>query len=395
MSLFDMDVIGSQETKAMLKEVARFAAKIMRPAGIELDSLDGVADIFKKESVFWEVWKGYRKLDLHLNGIPEALGGMGEPDWLASILLAERLGAADIGLALSLNASDAAFKCMALFKTPAADKLAGAYCADRDCAMIGALSATCGLDDPDAETGITAEQKGAGWVLNGGEPKVTNGAIATHAVFAVTVREQDGQDGRGFCVVPLGEKGVTVGPSRKRPGQRTLNQAGIRLKDVKIPKGLCAVMGQKEMEEARRKRASGEIRFVSAVYTGAAMGAWEEAAKYAKGRIQGGQPIYFHKNIQLQFFNMLKNLEAARASIRRTAMYQANSASPAPAVFGAAAKCLAAETATLVASEAIQIFGGYGLTKEFPAEKIWRDARIGMIEHGINEDLALHAMAAL
>lgn len=395
MSLFDLDPIQSGEVKAMLKEVSRFAGKIMRPAGIELDSVEDPAEIYKQESVFREVWKAYRKLDLHLNGIPEALGGMGEPDWLASILLAERLGSADIGLALGLFMSDAAFKCISLLKTPAADKLVSAYCADRDCAMIGALAAACRLDGPDAEAAITAEQKGAGWILNGGEPRVTNGGVASHAVFAVTVREKDGQDGRGFCVVPLDEKGVTVGPSRKRPGQRTLNQAGIRLKDVKIPKGLLAVMGEKEMEAARRKRMSEEIRFVSAVYTGAGIGAFEEAAKYAKGRIQGGQPIYFHKNIQLQFFNMLKNLEAARASIRRAAMFQANSATPLPSVFGAAAKCLAAEVASQVASEAIQIFGGYGLTKEFPAEKIWRDARLGMIEHGINEDLALHAMAAL
>jgi acyl-CoA dehydrogenase len=127
------------------------------------------------------------------------------------------------------------------------------------------------------------------------------------------------------------------------------------------------------------------------VFAGLAKAAFDEAFRYAKERIQGGVPIFEHQTIKLKLMRMFALAEAARANMRRMAMYNLhNPFSPAVA-HAVAAKCFSTEAATTIASEAIQIFGGYGLTKEFPIEKMFRDARASMIEDGVNDALAIRA----
>jgi alkylation response protein AidB-like acyl-CoA dehydrogenase len=130
------------------------------------------------------------------------------------------------------------------------------------------------------------------------------------------------------------------------------------------------------------------------VFAGLARAAFDEAYRYSKERVQCGRPIFEHQNIKLKLFKMYKMVESARSLARRTALHNAVSMSPAapPAV---ASKVLSTETAFKVASEAIQIFGGNGLSKEYCIEKIFRDARASMIEDGVNESLALAAMEYL
>ncbi|MBW1819659.1 MAG: acyl-CoA dehydrogenase, partial [Deltaproteobacteria bacterium] len=97
-----------------------------------------------------------------------------------------------------------------------------------------------------------------------------------------------------------------------------------------------------------------------------------------------------HQNIKLKLFKMFTMVEAARGAARRMALYNAVNEPPS-APHAVACKCLSTETATFVASEAMQIFGGYGLTREYPVEKMFRDARAAMIEDGVNETLSIAA----
>ena len=131
------------------------------------------------------------------------------------------------------------------------------------------------------------------------------------------------------------------------------------------------------------------------VFAGLAKAAFDEAFKYSQERIQGGVPIFEHQNIKLKLFKMFTMVEAARASARRMALYNAAHPEAPSGTHAVAAKCLSTETATFVASEAMQIFGGYGLAKEYPIEKMYRDARAGMIEDGVNETLSLQAVEFL
>jgi alkylation response protein AidB-like acyl-CoA dehydrogenase len=120
---------------------------------------------------------------------------------------------------------------------------------------------------------------------------------------------------------------------------------------------------------------------------GLAQAALDEALKYAKTRKQGGRPLIEHQSIKLKLFNMFTMVESARAYARQVALESAMQP-PGSAKHSLSAKILATETAYHVASEAIQIHGGYGMSREFFIEKLFRDARVGMLGEE-NNSLAL------
>ena len=133
-------------------------------------------------------------------------------------------------------------------------------------------------------------------------------------------------------------------------------------------------------------------------FAGTAQAALEEALAYSKTRVQGGKPISKHQNIKLKLVDMFASVEAARSLARRVAVYnigRVRGMRPPALHYAIASKIFSTETAFRVASEAIQVFGGYGLSKEYVIEKIFRDARTAMIEDGVNESLAIEAADAL
>ena len=124
------------------------------------------------------------------------------------------------------------------------------------------------------------------------------------------------------------------------------------------------------------------------MFVGVARAAFEHALAYAHERKQGGVPIVQHQSVRSRLFGMYRKVEAARALARRVVI--ANATAPQPALQGAiASKITATQTAFEVASEAVQIFGGAGMSREYPVEKLLRDARASMIEDGCNELLAI------
>jgi alkylation response protein AidB-like acyl-CoA dehydrogenase len=123
------------------------------------------------------------------------------------------------------------------------------------------------------------------------------------------------------------------------------------------------------------------------LFVGVARAAYEHAVDYAKERVQGGKPIFEHQSVRGRLFEMFMKVEAARALARRVAAH--NATHPPVIQFSIAAKVFCTNTAFEVASEAVQIFGGNGLSREYPVEKLLRDARASMIEDGCNEVLGL------
>jgi alkylation response protein AidB-like acyl-CoA dehydrogenase len=133
---------------------------------------------------------------------------------------------------------------------------------------------------------------------------------------------------------------------------------------------------------------------MGAGFVGVARAAFELALDYAEERVQGGLPIGRHQQVRYRLFQMFRRVEAARALARRVAEY--NAAAPQPALLGSvASKITSTQTAYEVAGEAVQIFGGNGLTREYPVEKLLRDARASLIEDGCNELLAIKGGAML
>jgi alkylation response protein AidB-like acyl-CoA dehydrogenase len=184
--------------------------------------------------------------------------------------------------------------------------------------------------------------------------------------------------------------------SRPRPldklGQRTLNQGEIFFDDVRVPASHMALGPEAyaiglEMMLAHANAAMGQL------FVGVARSAYEHAVDYAKERVQGGVPIFQHQSVKARIFKMFTKLEAARSLARRVALY--NAQGPPMVHYSIATKVYCTNTAFEVASDALQIFGGNGLSREYPMEKLLRDARASMIEDGCNEVLGIVGAARL
>jgi alkylation response protein AidB-like acyl-CoA dehydrogenase len=409
MGYLELDPTFNDEHKAVQDMARRFAMEVMRPAGAELDKLSDPADVIAEGSVLWDVFKQQRELDLHKAAIPVEFGGMaGEGGPLTGVLIAEQMGIGDAGLAISLGVSAFPFRLAAMSPDPELQQLARDYCEDPDCEMIGCWALTEpehgsdwiigseeGADPSKMAPSLKAELKGDEYILNGQKAAwVSNGTIATHAVLHVGLDPSLGMEGTGIAVVPLDLPGVSRGKPLDKIGQRPLNQGEIFFEDVRLPKAYMIVgdpaMGTYMVQATLTGANSG----MAALFAGLAQGAYDEALNYAKERVQGGVPIFEHKNIKLKIFDMFVAVEAARAYVRRLSTY--NIANPTGSLQHAiAGKILSTETAFNVASEAISIFGGNGLSKEYPIEKMFRDAKAAIIEDGENSALALKGASLL
>ncbi|MDI6795532.1 MAG: acyl-CoA dehydrogenase family protein, partial [Desulfatibacillaceae bacterium] len=218
MPIRDIDIIADRQSAAMQKEVKGFASRLVRPAGVEIDMAAAPEAVFAKTSPLWGVFAAYRKLDLHLPGIDEKLGGMGQIDSLARVLMAESLGYADLGLAISLMISDNAFGHIALFEGKAPLKTVQDYCADSpSCSLVGALPASLGVLPLSREAtespspALTALPKGKQYEISGDLPRVFNASIASHLVTDILVEPPDSAPWHGLAAIPLEIKGINRG----------------------------------------------------------------------------------------------------------------------------------------------------------------------------------------
>jgi|TARA_B100000315_G_scaffold73405_1_gene66993 alkylation response protein AidB-like acyl-CoA dehydrogenase len=245
-------------------------------------------------------------------------------------------------------------------------------------------------DNPKITPNVQAELKGDHYIINGQKAAwVSNGSIATHCVLHAGVDNSRGMAGQSVFLVPLDLPGVSRGKPLNKMGQRALNQGEIFFEDVEIPR------------DYRFEPAGGTARGrqppmagMAVLFAGLARAALDEAVAYARQREQVGKPIIQHQNVSLKLFEMFMQVEAARSFARRMYMYNAES-DDGSYLHSIAGKWLSTETAFKVASTAIQIFGGNGLSKEYVIEKIFRDARTAMIEDGVNESLALGVVNAI
>jgi alkylation response protein AidB-like acyl-CoA dehydrogenase len=405
----ELDPNLTEEQQQMRDLARRFGSEVMRPVGIELDDLHDPAEVIAEGSPLWDVFRQYRELGLHKRAIPKAVGGMAEDvDTMSGLLMAEEMGYADAGLAISMGVAAMPFAACAMSPDPELQELARRFCEDTTASLIGCwgiiepdhgsdwvLSSTEAGEDTSIVPTVRAVKKGDEYIINGQKAAwVSNGTIATHCSLHVSLDPSRGMRGTGLAILPLDLPGVTKGKPLNKIGQRPLNQGEIFFQDVRIPASYMIVPDPALMAlgaEMGLARVNGGMGIL---FAGLARAAFDEAYRYSKERVQSGRPIFEHQNIKLKLFRMYKMVESARSLARRTALHNATTPSPTapPAV---ASKVLSTETAFEVASEAIQIFGGNGLSKEYCIEKIFRDARASMIEDGVNESLALAAMEYL
>lgn len=388
----DLDVDLTEAQLAAQDMAHRFALEVARPKGIELDAMADPQHVIDKGSPLYDVIKTYRELGLHKRGLPASMGGLAEEmDPLSNLLINEQVGYGDSGLAISLSASGSPFAYAAMLEDPemrgwaedyandTSGEINGCWCVmEPDHGSDWVFSGEEYASDKKFTPQVRAVKKGNNeYVITGQKAAwVSNGTLATHAALHLTLDPERGMHGQGLAILPLDLPGISKGKPLNKHGQRALNQGEIFFDEVVIPAKYMLV---NDPDFFRDAGGSGNILAgantgMSITFAGCAWSAFDLALAYARERIQGGVPIFEHKNIKLMLMRMFQKVEAARSLARRTFMYNLSNP-PGSMVHAVSAKTLSTETAFSVASDAIQIHGGNGLTKAYPVEKIMRDAR--------------------
>ena len=407
MSYMDLNLNITKEQEMTRKTVHEFARDVLRPASLELDKMDP-DEVIAKESIFWDVFtKGY-KIGLHKILIPEIYGGGGfDPLDVHMIFEEIAWGSVDFVVAFGV----ACFPAFIASLVPTdflEENIIRPYCEDEEAKMIGCWAITepdHGSDtlgpfteqfsDPEiAATACKATLDGDEYVINGTKAAwVSCGTVATHACVYLTIDPSMGMAGGGICVIPMDLPGVTRGKPWNKLGQRALNQGEIYFDNVRVPKDYMLI-DEESYEALLDITLSTANASMGAFFTGVARAAYEEALAYCKERVQGGKKLIEHQLVRYKLFHMFKQVEACRAFSRAVMEFNFNT-NPPITQYSIASKVFCTQAALEVASEAVQLCGGFGLSKESTVEKLYRDARAGLIEDGSNDFLALVAGEAI
>jgi alkylation response protein AidB-like acyl-CoA dehydrogenase len=237
---------------------------------------------------------------------------------------------------------------------------------------------------------LKATKKGSDWILNGQKAAwISNGPVATNAALFVNLDPSLGMAGGGICLIDLDLPGVSRGRPLDKMGQRELPQGEIFFDNVVCP-GDQMIIDQQSYEAMTELTLAHANMSMGAYFTGVAQSAYDLALQYSTERIQGGRRLCEHSWVQAKLFDMFTTVEACRSFSRNVMVYNMNN-TPASLQHSIASKVFCTNGAYKVASDAVQIFGGLGLSKELPIEKIFRDARAGLIEDGSNDSLSIAA----
>jgi acyl-CoA dehydrogenase len=400
MASIDYEVELTEEERSVQETVHKFAAEVLRPAGIELDAMADPNDVIAEDSVLWEVFKKHRALGL---AELQAPGGDLTPAQQARLrcIISEEMGWGDSGLAIGFGvAGFPRMMAMMSGKPEVIERFApedniGCWAGtepDHGSDLIYYMN-TPGPEQPGRPNCI-AKKDGDEFVLNGQKAAwVSNGTIAKSAAMFTAVDMGDGKRGDAGFVVPLDVPGVSKGKALDKIGQRALNQGEIFFDDVRIPADYMVIPPEAYgfATEMILTNANGGM---GSIFVGVAQAALDLAVDYAKERVQGGVPIFEHQAVKMRLFEMFRKVQAARALSRQVTLYNSLNAPP-KLHLAVASKVTSTNTAFEVASSALQIFGGNGLSREYPIEKLLRDARASMIEDGCNDVLSLVAAESL
>ena len=410
----DSDYEGYEsELRDAVHEVAR---DVVRPAGLEIDRMshDEVRSLDETGSVYRKAIEAMEEVVPRSSFLPEEFGGDGMTGREFHVVMEEfGWGSSGLAMAFSVDIMPPLFATMSfdddLIESYVEPYLSG----DLDHqGCWGVTEPQHGSETLQAETllmegeenipspQVTAEKDGDEWIINGAKaPWVSAGPLATHCALHVNLDASEGSHG-ALAVVPLDADGAERGAAIDKMGQRDCPQGdlsfdGLRIPDRNVvlgPDALHPDTGYVSFDQILCVTSCG----VAAVSTGLARAAFEEALAYAREREQGGKPIARHQTVKKKLYDMFEKVETARAYSRRACEHVWDrtlesfefDASHRHAV---AAQVYCKRTAFEVAHDAVQIHGGNGITRDYPVEKMFRDARVKLIEDGTLDVLSLES----
>ncbi|HAS83167.1 MAG TPA: acyl-CoA dehydrogenase [Verrucomicrobia bacterium] len=328
----------------------------------------------------WDLVKVFAEADLFGIAIEQQYGGMGG-GCMDQVVAIEELSKYCAGIALALFGTGLGVTPIMLFGTPEQKtKYLPRVCKGTICAF-GLTEANAGSDAGGIQT--TAVADGDSYILNGTKQWITNGGEADiYTVVAMTDKNK-GARGASALIVDKGTPGFTFGKKENKMGIRGSVTRELIFQDCRVPKanllareGMGFIVAMKTLDSSRPG--------VAAQALGIAQGAFDEALRYSRQRRQFGKPISSFQAIQFMLADMATQIEAARALTYRCAQYMDSGAKDVTK-WSAMAKVYASDVAMSVTTDAVQILGGYGYMKEYPVEKMMRDAKITQIYEGTNQ----------
>lgn len=361
------------EEQQMIKELAaKIADEKIAPVAIRYD----------EEGIFpHDIVKILADSDLCGVYIPEEYGGLGG-GILEMALVVEELSRACGGISLSFAGTGLGTFPIILFgNEDQKNKYLPDIAAGKKLAAFGLTEANAGSDAAGIQT--TAVLDGDEYVLNGTKQWITNGGEAD--VYTVVACTNRSKGARGFSafIVEKGTPGFSFGKKEDKMGIRASCTRELVFEDCRIPKenllsreGMGFIVAMKTLDRTRPGVASQAL--------GIAQGAFEDAVKYSKQRVQFNQPISSFQAIQHILADMAIQIEAARALVYQTCRF-IDSGAKDFSKESAMCKVFASDTAMKVTVDAVQVLGGYGYMKEYPVEKRMRDAKITQIYEGTNQ----------
>ena len=362
----------TEEHEMIRKMVRDFARNEVAPTAAERDEEERFdMDLFKKMA------------ELGLTGIPwpEEYGGIGS-DYLAYCIAIEELSrvCASTGVTLSAHTSLAGWPVFKFGTEEQKQKYLRPMALGEKIGAYGLTEPGSGSDAGGMRT--TAKRDGDDYILNGSKIFITNGGIADiYVVFALTDPESR-QKGTSAFIVESGFEGFSVGKKEKKLGIRSSPTTEIIFENCRVPKeNLLGKEG--EGFKIAMMTLDGGRNGIAAQAVGIAQGALDAAIDYAKERVQFGKPIAAQQGVGFKLADMATGIEASRLLTYQAAWLESEGLP-----YGkesAMSKLMAGDTAMKVTTEAVQIFGGYGYTKEYPVERYMRDAKITQIYEGTQE----------
>lgn len=361
------------EEQQMIRDLARkIAEEKVVPVRAELD---------EKNEYPWEIIKTLAQSDMIGLFIPEEYGGLGK-GCLELCLVVEELSRACVGVSTTYAANALGTYPILLFGTDEQKKkFLPDIATGKRLVAFGLTEANAGSDAGGIQT--TAKLEGNEYVLNGTKQWITNGGEAEiYTIIAITDKAK-GPRGASAFVVEKGAPGFTFGKKENKMGIRASSTRELIFDNCKIPKenilgkeGMGFIVAMKTLDSSRTG--------VGAQGLGVAQGAYEEAVKFARQRHQFGHPVISFQAVQHMLADMAIEIEAARALIYSVARYIDSGAKDISKP-SAMAKTFGTDVGMRVTTNAVQVMGGSGYMKEYPVEKMMRDAKILQIYEGTNQ----------
>lgn len=326
-----------------------------------------------------EIYKKAFDLGFHTLHFPEEYGG-GGLDFSTMGVLLEEMGYTESGFALTMLAIGTPIECVMHAGSPEQKKRVDQLIQNGGFAALCLTEPSCGSDS--AALRSTYVEEGEEYVINGAKTFVTNAQESEFFVVLATKDKSLRSKGISAFMVEKGTPGLIVGKHENKMGLRWSNTCDVVLEDCRVPKSALIGEEGKGLRTALGALDPGRL-YNAAISTGICQAALDEAVAYAKVRTSFGKPIIEHQMIQAKLADMAMRTEASRQLVR-LGMAKLDAGLPATKE-ASMAKAYCSDSAVYVATEAVQVLGGYGFSKEYPVEKLMRDSKIFQIFEGTNE----------